>query len=94
MLKNRSAAMTMTIALKTRENRIRRQAARRGFRVVKSRGDLSWGDLGAYLIMEREKVIHVIHHVVAERKVRASDWKDVLDEVEGFLLVAGRKARS
>jgi hypothetical protein len=84
--------MAMTITLKTRENRLRQRAARRGLRVVKTRGDLSWGDLGAYLIMEREKVIHVIHHVVPERKVAAADWKAVLDEVEGFLLVAGPEA--
>ncbi len=86
--------MTMTMALKTRENRIRRQAVRRGLRVVKTPGDLSWGDLGAYLIMEGEKVIHAIHHVVPDRKVTAADWRDVLDQVEGFLLVTGRSARS
>jgi hypothetical protein len=86
--------MAMTITLKTRENRLRRRAARRGLRVVKTRGDLSWGDLGAYLIMEGEKVIHVIHHVVPERKVMAADWKAVLDQVEGFLLVAGHQART
>ncbi len=83
--------MTMTMALKTRENRIRRQASRRGFRIVKTRGDLSWGDLGAYLIMEGEKVIHVVHHVVHKRKVKASDWKEVLDDVEGFVLIAGQR---
>jgi hypothetical protein len=38
-------------------------------------------------------VIHVIHHVVPERKVMAADWKAVLDEVEGFLLVVGHEAR-
>jgi hypothetical protein len=43
--------------------------------------------------MEGEKVIHVIHHVVPERKVMAADWKAVLDEVEGFLLVVGHEAR-
>jgi len=85
--------MTMTVALKTRENRLRRQASRRGLRVVKTRGDLSWGDMGAYLIMEGEKVIHVIHHVVRDRKVTAADWKATLDDVEGFLLIAGGKAR-
>jgi hypothetical protein len=83
--------MTMTMALKTRENRIRRQASRRGLRIVKTRGDLSWGDMGAYLIMEGEKVIHVIHPVVRDRKVKASDWKDVLDDVEGFVLIAGKR---
>ena len=56
-------------------------------------GDLSWGDMGAYLIMEGEKVIHVIHHVVRDRKVTAADWKDTLDDVEGFLLIAGRDSR-
>jgi hypothetical protein len=56
--------MTMTMALKRRENRIRRQASRRGLRVVKTPGDLSWGDMGAYVVMEGEKVIHVIHPVV------------------------------
>jgi|GraSoiStandDraft_4_1057263.scaffolds.fasta_scaffold1050508_1 hypothetical protein len=44
--------MTMTTALKTRERNIRRRAARRGLRVVKEPGDLSWGDLGAYYLME------------------------------------------
>ena len=83
--------MTMTIALKTRENRIRRQASRRGLRIVKTRGDLSWGDMGAYLIMEGEKVIHVIHPVVRDRKVTAADWKDTLDDVEGFILIAGKR---
>jgi hypothetical protein len=85
--------MTMTPALKSRENRLRRQASRRGLRIVKAPGDLSWGDLGAYLIMDGEDVIHVVHHVVRERKVKAADWRDVLDEVEAFLLIAGRDAR-
>jgi hypothetical protein len=83
--------MTMTMALKTRENRLRRKASRRGLRIVKTRGDLSWGDMGAYLIMEGEKVIHVIHPVVRGRKVTAADWKDTLDDVEGFVLVAGQR---
>jgi hypothetical protein len=82
--------MTMTMALR-RENRIRRQASRRGLRVVKTPGDLSWGDMGAYVVMEGEKVIHVIHPVVPDRKVKASDWKGVLDDVEGCVLIAGRR---
>jgi hypothetical protein len=61
--------------------------------VVKTPGDLSWGDMGAYLIMEGENVIHVIHHVVRDRKVAAADWKETLDDVEGFLLIAGEKTR-
>ena len=81
--------MTMTMALR-RENRIRRQASRRGLRVVKTPGDLSWGDMGAYVVMEGEKVIHVIHPVVPDRKVKASDWKGVLDDVEGCVLTAGQ----
>jgi hypothetical protein len=83
--------MTMTMALKRRENRIRRQASRRGLRVVKTPGDLSWGDMGAYVVMEGEKVMHVIHPVVRDRKVKASDWKDVLDDVEGVVLIAGQR---
>jgi hypothetical protein len=83
--------MTMTMALKRRENRIRRQASRRGLRVVKTPGDLSWGDMGAYVVMEGEKVIHVIHPVVPDRKVKASDWKGVLDDVEGCVLTAGQR---
>jgi hypothetical protein len=79
------------MALKRRENRIRRQASRRGLRVVKTPGDLSWGDMGAYVVMEGEKVIHVIHPVVHDRKVRASDWKDVLDDVKGCVLTAGQR---
>jgi hypothetical protein len=47
--------------------------------------------MGAYFVMEGEKVIHVIHPVVPDRKVRASDWKDVLDDVQGLVLVAGRR---
>jgi hypothetical protein len=35
----------------------------------------------------------VIHHVVRDRKVTAADWKDTLDDVEGFLLIAGRDSR-
>jgi hypothetical protein len=62
-------------------------------RIVKTPGDLSWGDMGAYLIMEGENVIHVIHHVVRDRKVAAADWKETLDDVEGFLLIAGEKTR-
>jgi hypothetical protein len=83
--------MTMTTALKTRENRIRRRASRRGLRIVKTPGDLSWGDMGAYFVMEGEKVLHVIHPVVRDRKVKASNWRDVLDDVEGFVLVSGRR---
>jgi hypothetical protein len=83
--------MTMTVALKARENRIRRRASRRGLRIVKTPGDLSWGDMGAYFVMEGEKVIHVIHPVVPDRKVKASDWRDVLDDVESCVLVAGRR---
>jgi hypothetical protein len=81
----------MTTALKARENRIRRRASRRGLRIVKTPGDLSWGDMGAYFVMEGEKVIHVIHPVVPDRKVKASDWRDVLDDVESVVLVAGRR---
>ena len=83
--------MTMTMALKRRENRIRRQASRRGSRIVKTPGDLSWGDMGAYVVMEGEKLIHVIHPVVPDRKVKASDWKGVLDDVEGCVLTAGQR---
>ena len=83
--------MTMTMALKTREKRIRRRAARRGLRIVKTPGDLSWGDMGAYFIMEGEEAVHVIHPVVPDRKVKASDWKDLLDEVEGIVLIGGRR---
>ncbi len=83
--------MTMTMALKRRENRIRRQASRRGSRIVKTPGDLSWGDMGAYVVMEGEKVIYVIHPVVPDRKVKASDWKGVLDDVEGCVLTAGQR---
>ena len=83
--------MTMTTALKTRERNIRRRAARRGLRVVKEPGDLSWGDLGAYYLMEGGKVIHVVHRVVPERKVTADDWRSVLDYVEGLVLTAGER---
>ena len=83
--------MTMTMALKRRENRIRRQASRRGLRIVKTPGDLSWGDMGAYVVMEGEKVIHVTHPVVPDRKVKASDWKEVLDDVEGCVLISGQR---
>jgi hypothetical protein len=85
--------MKMTPTLKARENRLRRQASRRGLRIVKAPGDLSWGDLGAFLIMRGEDVIHVVHHVVRDRKVKAADWKAVLDDIEAFLLIAGQDAR-
>jgi hypothetical protein len=83
--------MTMTTALKTRERNIRRRAARRGLRVVKEPGDLSWGDLGAYYLMEGGKVIHVVHQVAPERKVTAADWRAVLDQMEGLVLTAGER---
>jgi len=83
--------MTMTTALKTRERNIRRRAARRGLRVVKEPGDLSWGDLGAYYLMEGDKVIHVVHQVAPERKVTAAGWRAVLDQMEGLVLTAGER---
>jgi hypothetical protein len=86
--------MTMTTALKARESRLRRKASRRGLRIAHHRGDPSWGDLGAYVIMEDEKVVHVIHQVVPERKVTAADWSDMLDQVEGLVLIAGRREPS
>ena len=82
--------MTMTPALRARDNSLRQRAARRGLRIVKVRGDLSWGDLGAYLILDGERVIHTVYHVVRNHKVTAADWKNVLDDVEAFLLIAAR----